>query len=665
LAPAGVAALTAAALVWAQDFAPPAAKPPKADVLKQIAAKTEKLGKAIQSLRRQGLRDPKLAELEVYHKAAVWVVRHNEFYHKDAGDWTLEALDRGLFRARQAAAGEYPWVNATGHAVIRAYRSRVDGSVQPYAVTFPRDYGNDLGKKWRLDVVLHGRDRELTEVKFLHHFNGDRDAPKGQTWVQLDVYGRGNNAYRWAGETDVFEAVSHFLNVEGLLGRAGLLDPARVVLRGFSMGGAGTWHIGLHHPDRWCVLGPGAGFTATHGFVKDLGKLTPTQEACLHIYDAVDYAENVFDVPAVAYAGSKDRQIRAAQNIQEALKKLKEPRLSVKLVEAPGLGHKFPPEWQAKVEKEYAKYVEKGREEYPARVRFVTYTLKYPSCSWVEILGLDRHYRRALVDAEKTEDGFTVKTANVRALHLTLPGGAPRKQAVQVDGQALNVLAWESQAGTMNVYLLRRAGKWSAVLPQKVATDRARRMQKVTGLQGPIDDAFTDRFLCVRGTGERPWHSATQKYAEANIKRFAREWDKYLRGELPVKDDVDVTNDDIARKHLILFGDPASNSLIANVVDDLPLRWTRETITVNGKSYDTAEHVPVLIYPSPLNAERYVVLNSGHTFHAKEFLNTNALLYPRLGDYAVLKLAPTKDDPLATTVATMGLFDDFWQIGKK
>jgi hypothetical protein len=55
------------------------------------------------------------------------------------------------------------------------------------------------------------------------------------------------------------------------------------------------------------------------------------------------------------------------------------------------------------------------------------------------------------------------------------------------------------------------------------------------------------------------------------------------------------------------------------------------------------------------------VLNSGHTFHAPEFLETNAQLYPRLGDFALLKPAPTEKDPVAAEVVTAGLFDDFWQ----
>src|SRR5206468_870500 len=129
--------------------------------------------------------------------------------------------------------------------------------------------------------------------------------------------------------------------------------------------------------------------------------------------DAVDYAENVANVPVVAYGGSKDPQLQAARNIEA---RLKGTNLASKLqiLVAPDLAHKFPPEWQKKAEEAYAPHIAQGREEYPKRVRFVTWTTKYPSCDWVRVLALDRHYEKAVVDAEKTEDGFKVTTANVR-----------------------------------------------------------------------------------------------------------------------------------------------------------------------------------------------------------------------------------------------------------
>jgi hypothetical protein len=243
-----------------------------------------------------------------------------------------------------------------------------------------------------------------------------------------------------------------------------------------------------------------------------------------------------------------------------------------------------------------------------------------------------------------------------------LPPGADPDLTIKIDAESVSARPWIGPDGIPHVYLEKRAQNWASILPQRWATRRAQQPRKVRGLHGPIDDAFTDSFLCVHGTG-KPWHEATAKYAAASLERFRQDWSKHWRGDLPIKDDVDVSNDDIAGKHLILFGDPSSNSLIAQVLDGLPLQWTTANVSFMGKTYRSAEHVPVLIYPNPLNAGRYVVLNSGHTFGAADYRGTNALLYPRLGDYAILRLTGG-DDPSATEVATAGLFDEFWQLAK-
>src|SRR2546430_1307870 len=321
LACAVLVCLTAAGR--AQDYKPSISKKPDAATLKAIEEKMHFLGKALASLRKQGVSDPWLADAEMYHEAVVRLLHHDEFFQAESAAWTLEALDRGLVRAKFLGEGRTPWGAFVGYPVVRAYRSRIDGSLQPYAVTLPAAYGKDPSRKWRVDVVLHGRDKNLNEVKFLHQYNGDKAAPADQPYIQISIYGRGNNAYRWAGEADVFEALDHFVNVEGALGRGRLIDHDRIVLRGFSMGGAGTWHLGLHLPDRWCVLGPGAGFTTTHGYVAKLASPLPyPQEESLRIYDAALYSLNAFNVPVVAYSGAKDPQKKAADNIEARLKAL-------------------------------------------------------------------------------------------------------------------------------------------------------------------------------------------------------------------------------------------------------------------------------------------------------------------------------------------------------
>jgi dienelactone hydrolase len=669
-----------AAWVLITPGTPPAAQPIAADaakspvpggvalsdeVHKTAEARADRLSRDLDELRRLGIPDAFLADIEIYRKAARWALRYNEFYDKDDGERLLAVLDRGLLRASQQARGEAPWLQETSRAVIRGSRSLLDGSVQPYAVTWPADYGKDRHRKWRVDVVLHGRDTRLSEVRFLHRHRGAENAPREQDWVQLDIYGRGNNGYRWAGEVDVAEAMDNFLAIERHLNRDQLIDRARVVLRGFSMGGTGTYHMGLHRPDHWCVLGPGAGFGPARGSARGVPeKLPPYQEVCLHIYDAVDCAENAFDVPIVAYVGADDPSAAAARALQARLKTAGVP---MTLLVAPGVGHRFPSEWQQKAQAEYARYLVQGRPEYPRDVRFETYTLKYPGTGWVEMLALDHHYQRARVDARQTDEGFTLKTANVRALHLTLPPGSSRQPvAVTIDAQKLEATPYLAapDAVVLDLYLQRDEGRWATVLPERLLIQRLRTPQKVQGMQGPIDDALTAAFLCVRGHGQA-WHEATQRHADACLERFAEEWSQFFRGELPVKDDTEVTAQDIATRHLILFGDPSSNSLIAQVLSGLPLSWTRQRLTMAGHEYDAADHLPALVYPSPLATGHYVVLNSGHTFHAADFRAGAALLYPRLGDWAVLKVSAHEKDPLAAEVAAAGLFDDFWRPARR
>lgn len=624
----------------------PAANKPDEATLKLIAEKTQQLGRAVAALKAQGAADDVFADVEVYRKAAEWTVRHGEWFVADGGKSTLTVLDRGLDRAKAAAGGRTPWRDVRGKPVVRGYLSRVDGSVQPYSVVYPE--GFDPQKQYRLDVVLHGRDDTSTEVKFI---NGKENAKAGKApdHFVLEVYGRGNNAYRWAGEADVFEALAHCQRSVAKADHEAV-DPNRIVLRGFSMGGAGTWHIGLHRPDEFCVIGPGAGFTTTHGYIGNLpAKLPDYQEKCLHIYDALDYAENAFNVPVVAYSGENDGQKKAADNIENALKGFQEPLRFTHLI-APGLEHKMPPEWQAKAEAEYRKYADKGRDPRPERVRLVTYTPAYGRCDWLFVMSLDRTYERAVVDARREGNRYAVTTTNVRALMLgNIPEGTG-EWSVTIDGQKPDV---SSQTGPTGIRLVKTDGRWAAPTPKDGTTWTG----KYTDRQGPIDDCFRRSFKVAGPT--RP-----DGFAAARMREFAALWDRYFRGALPVIEAKDYARTD-GGSSLVLFGDPETNPLIAEALPKLPITWTKEKLVVNGVGYDPKTHVPVLIYPNPLTPGRYVVINSGHTFKEADLKGTNALLYPRLGDWAVLKPTPTEKDPAAYEVVAAGLFDENWQFPKK
>jgi hypothetical protein len=134
-----------------------------------------------------------------------------------------------------------------------------------------------------------------------------------------------------------------------------------------------------------------------------------------------------------------------------------------------------------------------------------------------------------------------------------------------------------------------------------------------------------------------------------------------------VKDDTEIGEAEIRGKHLILFGDPGSNRWIGELLPRLPVVWTRDELQLGGERLSATENAPVLICPNPVAADRYVVINSGHTFHEAEFAAFNYLLFPRLGDWALFKVGPNAaewkpgspifpDEPLRA-----GYFNESWQ----
>ena len=119
--------------------------------------------------------------------------------------------------------------------------------------------------------------------------------------------------------------------------------------------------------------------------------------------------------------------------------------------------------------------------------------------------------------------------------------------------------------------------------------------------------------------------------------------------------------------NLILFGDPGSNLWIGKVLPHLPIKWTRDTLQLGAENHSAADHGVELIYPNPLPGAdgHYVVLNSGHTYHDAE-LRFSYMVFPRLGDWAVMKVGenpPTAPAPaVAETVVNSGFFDEAWGV---
>ena len=108
-------------------------------------------------------------------------------------------------------------------------------------------------------------------------------------------------------------------------------------------------------------------------------------------------------------------------------------------------------------------------------------------------------------------------------------------------------------------------------------------------------------------------------------------------GEPIVIDNVKVTDEHIKNRHLVLWGDPKSNVVLGKIAKSLPLFWTPQGVSI-GQASGGSTCVPIMIYPNPLNGDKYVVLNSGFTFREDAFAS-NARQTPKLPDWAIVDAA--------------------------
>ena len=194
--------------------------------------------------------------------------------------------------------------------------------------------------RYRLDVWFHGRGETLSEVNFIDEREHNPGTFTPADTIVLHPYGRYCNAFKFAGEVDVLEALEDGqAEVQGRRRpdqRPGVLD-GRARRPGSSR---------CITPTAGSPANPGAGFAETPRFLKRLPEreaVEPTwyEKALWHLYDCTDYAANLLQCPTVAYSGELDSQKQAADVMDEALR-AEEVRL-VHII-GPATKHAYHPE---------------------------------------------------------------------------------------------------------------------------------------------------------------------------------------------------------------------------------------------------------------------------------------------------------------------------------
>ena len=631
----------------------------EASLRAQLATLQNKLLQLQQS--KDGTIDGLLPDIMVFERAVRVALDYQEFFDIKELDRGGALLAEGISRADQLLAGNPVWHTKPG-LVVRGYISRIDQTVQPYGLVVPRSYAFNHSTPTRCDLWFHGRGETLSEVNFIW----DRMKNAGQFTprhtIVLHPYGRYSNAFKFAGEVDVLEALED-------VQQRYCIDEDRISVRGFSMGGAACWQFATHYSDRWFAANPGAGFSETPRFLNVFQNETlqpkPWERTLWNLYDCDKWALNLSQCPTIAYSGEEDRQKQAADVMEEALA---EDNIRLRHVIGKGMGHRYDDVSKQIVDDSLQQLAVSGRKRMPKVIRFETYTLKYNRMHWVTVDAMGEHWKPATVIAQIDRLSpvvvqVSIYADNAKGISLHFPAGSFAPQ----DVLSVEILPLKG-AGSGYEFTEQKPfsdGSFNAAYHEDtvdgwIEGNAPAAMVKRHNLQGPIDDAFMDSFVFVRPTGTAA-NPIVGKWVDAELNRAIEHWRRHFRGDARVVNDTDVTDELVQQVNLILWGDPSSNRVMAKMTDQLPIRWTNSTITVGERDYAADTHAPILIYPNPMNPDRYVVLNSSFTFREYAYLN-NARQVPMLPDWAIVNLKIPPGPVWPGEVVAADFFNESWQL---
>jgi hypothetical protein len=655
---------------------------PAADISSADQAALEKELAGVTTAFQSVKKHERAADADIFIKAVRYALEFHEWYDKKPEDGPKKAralLAEASARIEGLKKNETPWLNGSGVKVLGFY-SQIDDSPQPYGVEVPEGLEYGAGKKavpmW---IWLHGRGDTSTDIHFIASqmkSKGGQFKPAGT--IVIHPFGRYCNGFKSAGETDVLECKADATKRFNV-------DTNRIAIAGFSMGGAGAWHLGAHHAEQWACVHTGAGFVD----VKRYQKLTPDKYPAWYeqklwgFYDVPDYARNFLNVPLVSYSGEVDAQRDSAEYMMEVLAKegLHPPHLI-----GPGMPHKYHPETIKEVQKLIEAAVAKGREVFPDEVHIQTQTPYYGRMKWMNLHGMEESWKEARLDAKVVDGGtIEIKTTNVARIVFYPPPQARKGNGslkVIVDGATLNVSVgaplpqFESMSNpgprtpetTPKITaalcrLIKENGKWRDFGSRESFQHDSPEGGKPASHPGPMDVSFMKRFLVVLPDGKSSSPSV-DAWVDAESAHFLKRWRSLMRGDVRVAKASDITDVHEAGKtqSLILWGTPESNSCIRAVVKSTPLRWDNSKVGMNpGPSFDSRTHVPLLTYPCLKSPGFEVVMNSGLTFREAHD-RTNSLQNPKLPDWAILDITQAPNSDSAGKVVAADFFDEHWQV---
>lgn len=524
----------------------------------------------------------------------------------------------------------------------RTYLARTDGSVQYYAVTPSTVAGDNQA----LVLSVHGagvearnQSRAYKQKDWVHIACATGRRPYGFNWESIG---------RWDA-LDVFEDAQRVFKT----------DPKRSYLTGHSMGGHGTWILGVTYPDKWAAIAPCAGYPdiATYGSRRgpgmDSSKVSALFERAANEGRALKLKNNYLQSGVYVFHGGADMVVPTSI-AREMRKVLADFHPDFCYAEYPGGSHWFSDEavdWKPIFE-----FFNRHSIPDPKDVRELNFSTASPSVSgkdyWLTILQQQHPFEISNVDFAFRMRNRVLKgtTDNVASLQLdvdNMPNGG--KLNLELDGTPFKL----DTTGKVT-FIRKEDGTW--------ATGEISTSSKNDQRGGGFKEAFNNNVVFVYATGgtkeENSWYKEKARYdAECFLYK--------ANGSNDVISDKEFLKSDYSGRNVVLYGNAENNKAWNALLSDCPLRVASTGISMaNGRQIIGDDLAVNFVYPRKGDDKSLVGVIGGTglpgakaTMPSEYISGVNG--YP---DIIVYSLDALKDGVKGVRAA--GYFDNDWSLDK-
>ena len=525
-----------------------------------------------------------------------------------------------------------------------SFRSGIDGSTQYYAVNPANPVESETPG---LILSLHGAGVEAMRQAGCY-------GPRTFATVVAPT-NRRSFGFDWEdwGRWDALEVMDH--------ARDRLqTDPARQWVTGHSMGGHGTWQLGVLFPDRWAAVAPSAGWVSFWSYAptrsfRDNDPIDQMFKRSTSSSRTRDHLSNLKGGGVYILHGSRDDNVPVSE-ARSMRAELAGFHGDFAYHEREGAGH-----WWGNQCVDWPRMLQFMKERSlpdPSNTDRVDFSTPSPStspsCSWVRIEQQRESMipSRVMLERDRSNRSISGSTENVALFTLDtsdFQAGAP--VTLDIDGSSIKLT--DVPVDERLHLVLDEFGSWNTA----ESFDEAR---KHSGRAGPFKDAFRNRMVFVVGTGGSTRETGLLR---DKARLDAEQWWYRGNGTVDVLDDREFLDHHDWRngRNVILYGNADTNGAWDALVDD-EVRVDRTGVEIGDRRIEGDDLAVLMIRPIKGDSEASVGVVAGTGNRGTRLLQafpywTSGIGYP---DLMVVDTGMLEGEQDAIRAA--GFFGNDWTI---